>query len=386
MTTIATGSGPKSWSLYDLWIANGKPTQIIVASFGPATCKIDGFRWTAISGEGCAAGAITLTEADGRLTGQAAGAVMPAAILAADPTLDSVVASVVGVSLATFGIEWFAAAKWAKLGSWVRRLSWADTSQKIRFEEGEGTAKAVAVYQGNTITKRVVKNSDFGAIEFGAIDWIVPGSPAVIDLTNAMLYANGRWSLTHSGRTVTSGGTGSGSGSTGGTTGTGTTTTPVVTPAEAAASEAAATEGVASYCERTLTQIQLTLAMNTATSMTLYGTQSGVSAEQIEYFQTSLLTQGVQNMVNAGGGKVACAGYYEKLILSYFNRDADGDSTSQGEPGTPGSVWFNSTTYPPSDGVGIDGDYYLITPAGGVPYDVMIYFKVAGTWTAIFAI
>lgn len=383
MTTIATGSGTKSWSLYDLWRANGKPTQIIVAAYGPATCKIDGFRWTAIAGEGCAAGAITLTEADGRLTGQAAGAVMPAAVLAADPALERVVASVVGVSLATFGVEWWAAAKWAKLGSWVRRLSWADTSQKIRFEEGEGTAKAVAVYQGNTITKRVVKNSDFGAIEFGAIDWIVPGSPSLIDLTNAVLYASGRWSLTHSGKTVTSGSTSSGSG---GAAGSGTTsTTPVVTPAEAAASAAAvaaAEEGVESYCERTLTQIQLTIAMNTANSMSLYGTQSGMSEEQIKYFQTSLLTQGVQNMVNAGGGKVACAGYYEKLILSYFNLDADGDSTSQGEPGTPGSVWYNGSSAP-SDGLGIDGDYYLRSP--GVP-NVNVYYKQFGTWTLILSV
>lgn len=384
MITLQTGYGIKSWSLLDLWNANGKPERIAVAAYGPATCKLDGFRWSAITGYACAAGAIGLKEKDGKLFGTVAGTVVPMSWFLSNPTLLNVLDSIAGVALTTYGVDWWNASRWAKNGYWVRRKVWLDVSHKMRFEAGTGgTANAVAVFQGNTITKRVVKNTDFGALDFDAIDWVVPDAPVEIDLTDAVLSAEGQWMLGYTGATVVTGGTGTGTGT--GTGGTTTTTTTGQTPAEVEASETAAEEGIDTYCQRTLTRVQLDIATGIAQQMRAQAAFGNWTEEQLAYVLTSFLRGAVEQMINAAG-HVVCSAYYEKMVLSYYNLDADGDASTQGEAGTPGSVWYNSTTYPPSDGVGIDGDYYLITPAGGVPYDVMIYYKVGGTWTAIFAI
>lgn len=358
MTTIETGSGPKSWPLYDLWLANSRPAQIVVAAYGPATCKIDGFRWTALRGEGCAAGALKLREEGGRLIGQPAGAVMPAAVLALEPSLLRVVQYVAGVSLATFGVEWWTAARWARLGSWTRRKSWTDTTWQMRFEAGPGTANAVAVYEGSTITKRVVRNSDFGAVEFRAVDWIVPGAPDEIDLTDSILSASGIWNLTHGGGT-----TGGGGGSGGGTTGSGGTNNGgIIDDLE---------DGIdlETACALSLTRIQMDIARAFAVTIAAIGGSART--------QTDLLTVGIENMVNASG-TVACAGYYRDYILSLV-QEARGSS---GSSGYPASQWFNgvSSTDNPSDGIGSDGDYYLLSVP---PNEFIIYYKVAGHWTAI---
>lgn len=382
MIALETGSGPKAWSLYDLWIANGKPTQIIVAAYGPATCKIDGFRWTAGTGYACAAGAISLKEVDGKLIGQPAGVVMPLAAFAYDPTLLRVSEASVGALITTYGIEWWNAGKWAKNGYYVRRKEWTDTSQKIRFEEGTGTAKAVAILQSNTIAKRVVRNSDFGVIEFNAIDWIVLDAPSQIDLTDSILYANGQWMLTHSGGTVTTGG-GTGTG-TGGTTGGG--TTGGTTDEEPTVINGIVVESfdLDTVCQLTMTRVQLDIARGIATAMAVYGNTDAWSDDMKKYFQVSVLTGGIEQMVNANAAAgVKCAGYYERYILSLFNLEADGSSTTQGEPGTPGSIWYNGTTSP-SSGIGVDGDYYLQAPVPGA--NVAVYNKQAGTWVNIFIV
>ena len=45
-----------------------------------------------------------------------------------------------------------------------------------------------------------------------------------------------------------------------------------------------------------------------------------------------------------------------------------------GTAGTPGSVWYNGSGVP-SNGVGVNGDYYFRTSNGD------IWFKAGGVWT-----
>ena len=51
-----------------------------------------------------------------------------------------------------------------------------------------------------------------------------------------------------------------------------------------------------------------------------------------------------------------------------------GGSGGTGGAGTPGSKWYNGAGAP-SDGVGVDGDYYLNDTNGDV------YVKAGGTWS-----
>lgn len=357
MTTIETGSGPKSWPLYDLWIANGRPEQIVVAAYGPATCKIDGFRWTAVRGEGCAAGALKLREEGGRLIGQPAGAVMPAAVLALDPSLLRVVQYAAGVSLATFGVEWWTAARWARLGSWTRRKAWADTTRQMRFEAGHGTTNAVAVYEGGTITKRVVRNSDFGAVEFRAVDWIVPDAPAEIDLTDSILSASGIWNLTHGGGGTTGGGGGGGGGSGGG----GTNNDEIID---------GVTDGIdlATSCALGMTHVMLDIARAFAIGM------AAAVGDDSARRRTELLAVGITSII-LSNGSAACAGYYRDYILSLVMEAASGS----GSGSYPLSQWHHGETNPAND-IGKDGDYYL---TAWTPFLYTIYFKEGGVWVPI---
>ena len=51
-----------------------------------------------------------------------------------------------------------------------------------------------------------------------------------------------------------------------------------------------------------------------------------------------------------------------------------GAKGDQGNPGAAGTKWYSGTGAP-SDGVGVDNDYYLNTTTGDV------YMKASGTWS-----
>jgi hypothetical protein len=87
-----------------------------------------------------------------------------------------------------------------------------------------------------------------------------------------------------------------------------------------------------------------------------------------------------------------CLQWYRDWMLELASADGSGGSSigggsstqgPQGEPGKPGTTWYNGASVP-SNGVGIDGDYYLQTVA--TPYNVLIYYKVLGSWTIILAL
>ena len=218
MTITQHGTGAASFSLLALWNAADKPERVFIASLGRSTCSIDGFRFTAETGGACAAGAMALVEREGRLYGTPCGTVSPAAVFSINPSLDLLIASLMPVSLATFGVDWWTVQPYAQAQTWVRRSSWADATQMLRYTFESGTTPAVALIQGAAIPRRAVRNSDFGAVDFEAHDWLVPTAGAELDLTDARLsVSGGSWILGHA-RLGTTGGPGDGTPDTPGTT------------------------------------------------------------------------------------------------------------------------------------------------------------------------
>jgi len=89
-------------------------------------------------------------------------------------------------------MEWFGGAEpLARASQWVRRASWSDLTQQMRFEAGaQGTTYAVLVVSTSATSPRAVLNSEFGEAEFRANDWTLADASAAsapIDLTAARL-------------------------------------------------------------------------------------------------------------------------------------------------------------------------------------------------------
>jgi len=193
---LDTGNGPKTFRLLQLWNDFGRAPQIQVVARGPGTCSINGFRWTAKTGEMCLAGAMRLSMINGRLYGQPAGNVLVLATLA-DYTLrnPTYLEGVTEASIADHGVDYWTVEPLSKAGVWIRRKIWSDELQFIRHEAGAGTSAAVAVIQGTGFTRRVVQNSDFGIADFMAYDWVATSSDTLIDLTDATLTTSADWIL-----------------------------------------------------------------------------------------------------------------------------------------------------------------------------------------------
>jgi hypothetical protein len=87
------------------------------------------------------------------------------------------------------GMPWFGGA-WesALAGQWVRREAWQDLARAVRYVEGMGTTRAVAVRE----TGERVTTADFGSEEFLGTDWeLLDGraQPAEVDVTD-WIFAN----------------------------------------------------------------------------------------------------------------------------------------------------------------------------------------------------
>jgi hypothetical protein len=319
---LASGSGPKSWRLVQLWEDSGRPARVVVAAVGPATCSLNGFRWIARNGEACAAGAITLSMREGRLYGVPAGIVLDASAYALSPSLESVAQIVRGASITTYGVDWWTAQPFSKQGFWCRRKVWTDALQLMRHESGAGSTEAVAVIQGEEIPKRVVRNSEFGLTEFGAWDWIVPGAEEELDLTHATLSATGRWSIITGEPTVR----------------TGPPRTTVPTVPEIPAAELNLVCNILTYPQWEIVRATAVRIADQRANGFSFGQGlviaqgeparilAEAAARAMERISTILLTEGVGQLI-AAGGRVQCTEYYRDLILSFVNAKGSGSSS-----------------------------------------------------------
>jgi hypothetical protein len=95
------------------------------------------------------------------------------------------------ISIAGTGVSWLTAQVWSKAGEWVRRQSWPDANKMLHHDAGAGSVRAIALIKSTAEpVARVVRNSEFGPAEYGALDWTLkfpPASGAELDLTDAML-------------------------------------------------------------------------------------------------------------------------------------------------------------------------------------------------------
>lgn len=93
------------------------------------------------------------------------------------------------------GRSWLAVAPSSKSGLWVRRLSWADATMRIRHEAGPGDANVLAMLRTDSGGEHPVQNSEFTIHDYNATDWVLADLPAVIppeDVSAAVLGWSGQ--------------------------------------------------------------------------------------------------------------------------------------------------------------------------------------------------